>query len=101
MPIENLLMSNFQSDEYCENLTCFMKHELFDLIGKLGLEDQAQVPRSPGRCYVFRQEEIFVCTLIKLSHGLTHTGMSDMIASGNSVRWGGGDRTQLHNEVLI
>ena len=63
-----------------------MKSELFDLIGILGLEEQSHAPRSSSCFYVFRREEIFTHALIKLSHGLTHSGTSGMILGGNNVR---------------
>ena len=57
-------------------LTPFMKHDLFDLIHRLRLQEQAHVPHSPGHCYVFHREETVTYALIKLAHGLTHTRMS-------------------------
>ena len=47
-----------------------------------------RVPHSPVHCCMFHREEIFACALIKLSHGLAHTGMSDFAADINSVMWG-------------
>ena len=38
MPAQNLRMSHFQTDEHCENWTRFKKDELFDSIGRVGLE---------------------------------------------------------------
>ena len=72
-----------------------MKHELFGLMPRLGLQEQVHVPLSTGHCCVFYREEILTHALIKLAHGLTHTGMSDFVVGGNSVRWGAG-----HNYIM-
>ena len=90
MPMVHLRIAYFQNDEHCENLTRFMKHELLNLIPRLGLQEQVHVPLSPGYCYVFHREELFMHALIKLAHGLTHTGMSDFVVGSNSARWGAG-----------
>ena len=95
MPAGNLRMSNFQTDEHCENWTRFKKDKLFDLIGRIGLEEQVYVLRRPGHYHVFHREELLMHTLTKLSHGLPHTVMSDMVAGGNSQRWSDG-----HNYVI-
>ena len=75
-----------QNDEHCENLTCFMKHGLFDFTPRLGLQEQVHAPHSPGHCYAFHREEMFAHSLIKLACDLTHIGMSDFVVSGNIVR---------------
>ena len=67
-----------------------MKHDLLDMISRLGLDKQMCMPHSPGNCHVFRQEEIFAWTMIKLVHGLTHTGMSDFVAGCKNVIWRAG-----------
>ena len=74
-----LRTSHFRNDEYCENLTRIMKHGLFNFMPRLGLEAQVLVSYFSGRFCVFYREENFMCTLIKLVHGLTHTEMSDFI----------------------
>ena len=81
-----LRMTCFQNDEHCENLTLFVKHELFDLTTRLGLQKHVYAPHSTVKWHVFHQEDVFMHDLIKLAYGLNHTGMSDFVVSGNIVR---------------
>ena len=66
VPMAHLRISYFQNDEHSENLTCFIKHGLFSLMSRLGLQEQLHLPHSSGHCYVFHREEMFACALIKL-----------------------------------
>ena len=60
MPAGNLRMSNFQTDEHCENWTRFKKDELFDSIGRIGLEEQIHVLNLPGHHCIFTERR-FLC----------------------------------------